>query len=99
MPSKRPLADFLPTITIKAKDFANEIKNFNIGRDNLNTEKSITDEHVKNNLDVRQVLINRKITPEALPPSEDIKKIERRHLSEEKKLAKKSETLRLTGED
>jgi DNA-damage-inducible protein D len=61
VPDKRPLADFLPTITIKAKDFANEITNFNIKRDDLSTEHEITDEHVKNNADVRKVLTARGI--------------------------------------
>lgn len=86
VPDNRPLADFLPTITIKAKDFANEITNFNIKRDELRTEVSIADEHVKNNKDVRDLLIQRGIRPEALPPAEDIKKIERRVASEAKKL-------------
>jgi DNA-damage-inducible protein D len=92
VPKGRPLADFLPTITIKAKDFANEITNFNIKRDDLDTEPSITEEHVKNNEDVRRVLTQRGIVPENLPPSEDIKKIERRLKSEEKKIQKQSDT-------
>lgn len=86
VPDNRPLADFLPTITIKAKDFANEITNFNIKRDELRTEGGIADEHVKNNKDVRDLLIQRGIRPEALPAAEDIKKIERRVASEAKKL-------------
>jgi DNA-damage-inducible protein D len=86
VPKSRPLADFLPTITIKAKDFANEITNFNIKRDNLASEQSITREHVKNNTDVRKILTDRDIRPELLPPAEDIKKLERRVKSEEKKL-------------
>jgi DNA-damage-inducible protein D len=73
IPKSRPLADFLPTITIKAKDFANEITNFNIKKDDLGTEATITREHVKNNQDVRKVLTDRGIVPEALPPAEDIK--------------------------
>ena len=86
VPENRPLADFLPTITIKAKDFANEITNFNIKRDALRTETRIADEHVKNNKDVRDLLMQRGIQPEALPAAEDIKKIERRVASEAKKL-------------
>ncbi len=86
VPKGRPLADFLPTITIKAKDFANEITNFNIKRDDLATESAIASEHVKNNTDVRGVLIGRGIRPESLPPAEDLKKIERKHESEKKKL-------------
>jgi DNA-damage-inducible protein D len=99
VPDKRPLADFLPTITIKAKDFANEITNFNINRDDLKTESEITHEHVKNNSDVRQVLTGRGINPENLPPAEDVKKIERRHLSEQKRLPKQTEALELVSED
>jgi DNA-damage-inducible protein D len=94
VPDNRPLADFLPTITIKAKDFANEITNFNIKRDELRTEVSIADEHVKNNKDVRDLLIQRGIRPEALPPAEDIKKIERRVASEAKKLPAAKKKLR-----
>ena len=86
VPDNSPLADFLPTITIKAKDFANEITNFNIRRDELRTETHIADEHVKNNHDVRALLIQRNIQPESLPAAEDIKKIERRVASEAKKL-------------
>ena len=86
VPKGRPLADFLPTITIKAKDFANEITNFNIKRDNLHSEATITSEHIKNNQDVRKLLIKRNIKPEELPPAEDIKKLERKLVSEQKKL-------------
>jgi DNA-damage-inducible protein D len=88
MPDNRALADFLPMITIKAKDFANEITNFNIKRDDLRREDAITSEHVKNNQDVRKVLTDRGIRPEELPPAEDIKKLERRVKSEEKLLLK-----------
>jgi len=87
VPDSRPLADFLPTITIKAKDFANEITNFNIKRDDLATERAIADEHVKNNTDVRKLLTDRNIVPETLPPAEDVKKVERRLAAETKKLA------------
>ena len=93
VPKGRPLADFLPTITIKAKDFANEITNFTIKRDNMRTEESITVQHVKNNKEVRNILVKRNIIPEALPPAEDVKKVERRLISEEKKLLNKPETL------
>ncbi len=93
VPKNRPLADFLPTITIKAKDFANEITTFSIKRDGLDTEDSITHEHVKNNADVRELLGKRNIKPESLPPGEDAKKIERRLKSEEKKLPRSSDTL------
>jgi DNA-damage-inducible protein D len=86
VPKGRPLADFLPTITIKAKDFANEITNFTINRDDLRTETKITSEHVKNNREVRNLLVKQHIKPEELPPAEDIKKLERKLTSEEKKL-------------
>jgi DNA-damage-inducible protein D len=88
VPSGRPLADFLPTITIKAKDFANEITNFNLKQNDLASESAITGEHVKNNFDVRKLLKKRGIVPERLPAAEDVKKVERRLVSEQKKLPK-----------
>lgn len=94
VPESRPLADFLPTITIKAKDLATEITNFNVKKNDLHGERVITDEHVKNNTDVRGVLEKSGIRPEELPPEEDIKKLERRVKSEEKKILK--ETGKLT---
>jgi len=99
VPLRRPLADFLPTITIKAKDFANEITNFNIKKDELRDERGITHEHVKNNQDVRKVLTDRGIRPESVPPAEDIKKLERRVKSEQKKLSKQSKKLARQDED
>jgi DNA-damage-inducible protein D len=93
VPKGRPLADFLPTITIKAKDFANEITNFTIKRDDLRTEDGITGEHVKNNREVRDLLVKRNIKPELLPPAEDAKKVERRLISEQKKLLGRPEPL------
>lgn len=84
----RPLADFLPLITIKAKDFATEITNFNVRKSEMYGEGEITYEHVKNNLDVRAVLAKSGIRPERLAPAEDIKKVERRLKSEDKKLLK-----------
>jgi len=91
VPKGRPLADFLPTITIKAKDFANEITNFTIKRDDMRTEEGITVQHVKNNREVRNILVKRDIKPEALPPAEDVRKVERRLISEQKKLVSKPE--------
>jgi DNA-damage-inducible protein D len=88
IPEARPLADFLPTITIKAKDLATEITNFNVKKKNLHGEPAITGEHVKNNRDVRGVLAKSDIKPEELPPEEDLKKLERRVKSDEKKLGK-----------
>ena len=93
VPKGRPLADFLPTITIKAKDFANEITNFNIKQNDLRTEPTITGEHVRNNQEVRKVLVDRGIVPESLPPADDVKKVQRRLESERKKLPKQVEPL------
>ncbi len=93
VPQSRPLADFLPTITIKAKDFANEITNFNIKQNSLGMESAIAGEHVKNNQEVRKLLVDRGIVPEALPPAEDVKKVERRLVSEQKKLSRPADRL------
>ena len=99
VPTKRPLADFLPTVTIKAKDFANEITNFNVHKSDLRTEPEIAHEHVKSNTGVRKALTDSGIIPENLPPAEDVKKIERRHLSEEKRLPKRTEAPGVAGGD
>jgi len=90
IPDNRPVADFLPTVTIAAKNFATEITNFNVQKDNLQGEPKITDEHIKNNTEVRGVLVKNKIVPEELPPEEDIKKLERRVKSSDKKLGENS---------
>lgn len=90
IPENRPLADFLPAVTITAKNLATEITNFNVVRDDLQGEESITGEHVQNNQDVRELLLKRNIKPEDLPPEEDLKKLERRVKSQEKHLAKRS---------
>lgn len=84
---KRPLADFLPTLTIAAKNLATEMTNYNVEEKDLQGEPAITGEHIQNNLSVRDMLGQRGIKPEGLPPSEDIKKLERRVKSQEKKLA------------
>ncbi len=89
VPEKRALADFLPTITIKAKDLAAEITSFNTKKKDLRGEDLLTQEHVKNNKDVRQLLGKSGIKPEALPPEEDIKKLKRQLESENKKLVKR----------
>ena len=86
----RPLADFLPTVTIAAKNLATEITNFNVEEKDLQGERAITGEHVQNNRSVRELLGQRGIKPEELPPSEDIKKLERRVKSQEKRLASQS---------
>lgn len=93
VPNERVLADFLPTITIKAKDFATEITIFNTRDKVLISEREISIEHIKNNYEVRKLLLNRGIKPEELPPEEDIKKLERRVRSEEKKLGKNPDKL------
>lgn len=85
----RPLADFLPTITITAKQLATEITNFNVKKNDLKGESRITTEHVKNNTDVRTLLGKSGIKPEQLPPEEDIKKLQRKVKSANKDLAKK----------
>lgn len=87
VPENRALADFLPTIMIKAKDFANEITAFNTTRDHLKGEQLITNEHIKSNTTVRNALKESNIVPENLPPAEDIKKIDRKIKSENKKLS------------
>ena len=88
MPQSRPLADFLPTISIKAKDFAAEMTSVNVQTKDLHGEASITQEHVENNAAVRKMLTERGIIPENLPAAEDVKKVERRLASEEKKMLK-----------
>ena len=86
----RPLADFLPTLTIAAKNLATEMTNYNVEEKDLQGETAITVEHVDNNSSVREMLGQRGIKPENLPPSEDIKKLERRVKKEDKQLAEKS---------
>lgn len=93
----RPLADFLPTLTIAAKNLATEMTNHNVAQDDLQGESVITREHVQNNVSVRDMLGQRGISPENLPPEEDIKKLERRVKSEEKKLEKRSGKLPPSG--
>lgn len=85
VPDSRPLADFAPTIILKAKDFATEITIHNARTHGMQTEPQISREHVSNNQAVRQALLNRGIRPESLPPAEDVKKVERRLASADKK--------------
>lgn len=89
-----PLADVLPPVTLAAKNLATEMTNLNVEQKDLQGESSITREHVQNNTSVRNMLLDRGIRPEELPPEEDIKKLERRLKSEEKKLAKGKDTLK-----
>ena len=86
----RPLADFLPTLTIAAKNLATEMTNYNVEQKDLQGESAITSEHIQNNRSVRAMLDERGIQPENLPPAEDIKKLERRVKSNDKKIVKQS---------
>ncbi|NQJ68555.1 DNA damage-inducible protein D [Streptococcus suis] len=88
--SNRPLADFLPTLTIAAKNLATEMTNYNVEENDLHGEKSITDEHVLNNTTIRSMLEQRGIKPEELPPAEDLKKLERKVKQQNKKLIKEA---------
>ncbi len=90
VPAAKPLADFLPTLTIKAKDFANELTSHNVIEKDLNHQNQISKEHVDNNKAVRDILLKRGVRPEALPPVEDVKKLERRLENDERKAAKGS---------
>ena len=91
--ANRPLADFLPTLTIAAKNLATEMTNYNVEDKDLYGEQTITKEHLQNNQSVRQMLGQRGIRPEELPPSEDIKKIERKVARDEKKIEQNSQKL------
>ncbi len=88
IPNSRPLADFLPTLTIKAKDFAAELTSHNVIEKDLSGTNRISDEHVENNRAVRKMLIERGVKPEALPAAEDVKKIQRKLDGDERKLLK-----------
>lgn len=93
MPDSRPLADFAPTIILKAKDFATEITIHNAREHQMHSEPQISSEHFTNNQAVRETLLSRGIRPESLPPAEDVKKVERRLTSEEKKALKNPDRL------
>lgn len=95
----RPLADFLPTLTVAAKNLATEITNYNVEEKDLQGEVPITREHVQNNKTIRDMLGQRGIKPEELPPSEDIKKLERKVKTQEKKLASQAGRLPATAAD
>lgn len=88
VPENRPLADFLPTLSIKAKDFATELTSHNVNEKDLNGEVTITKEHEDNNAAVRKILIKRGVKPEELPAAEDIKKVQRKLVGEDNKLLK-----------
>lgn len=95
VPDSRPLADFAPTIILKAKDFATEITIHNAREHQMRSEPRISQEHVTNNQAVRETLLSRGIRPESLPPAEDVKKVERRLTSEEKKALKNPDRLEI----
>jgi DNA-damage-inducible protein D len=98
VPSKRSLADFLPTITIKAKDFANEITIFNLKKDNLaKSVDGISLDHEQNNRDVRKLLLQKGIKPEDLPAEEDVKKLQRKLKSSDKLIVKNTKKLKIKG--
>ena len=86
VPATRPLADFLPTLTIKAKDFATELTSHNVTEKDLKGEQQISNEHIDNNLAVRKMLKERGVLPEQLPAAEDVKKVQRKLATEEKKI-------------
>lgn len=88
VPDNRPLADFAPTIILKAKDFATEITIFNARQHQMTNEGAISSEHITNNQAVRNTLLERGIRPEHLPAAEDVKKVERRIASEDRKALK-----------
>lgn len=93
VPDNRPLADFAPTILLKAKDFATEITIFNARQHGMTNESAISSEHITNNQAVRNTLLERGIRPETLPAAEDVKKVERRLASEERKALKQPDGL------
>lgn len=93
VPASRPLADFAPTLILKAKDFATEITIHNARERQMRSEAAISNEHVTNNQAIRQTLLNRGIRPEDLPPEEDVRKVERRLAAEDRKALKKPDTL------
>jgi DNA-damage-inducible protein D len=93
VPDSRPLADFAPTLLLKAKDFAAEITIFNAREHKLGSERAISQEHITNNEAVRATLLERGIRPETLPPAEDVKKVERRLAAEDKRALKKPDAL------
>jgi DNA-damage-inducible protein D len=93
VPEGRPLADFAPTIILKAKDFAAEITIFNARQNRMRSEAAISREHVTNNGAVRDTLLKRGIRPESLPPDEDVKKVERRLAADERKAIQKPDVL------
>ena len=97
VPNTKPLADFMPTLLLKAKDFATEITIYNSKQNNMTTENQISNEHITNNKAVRQTLVSRGVKPEDVAPDEDVKKVERKINSENKKALKTKD--KLLGDD
>ena len=93
VPDKRPAADFLPTISIKAKDLAAEMTGLNVQSKNLLGQSKIENEHIENNIAVRNMLTNRGIIPENLTPAEDVKKLQRKLDGDEKKVLKETKKI------
>jgi DNA-damage-inducible protein D len=94
VPESRPLADFLPTLTIKAKDFATELTAHNVNEKDLSGDRAITHEHVANNAEVRRMLLKRGVKPENLPVEEDVEKVKRRLAGEQKHVLKTTKKLK-----
>lgn len=94
VPDARPLADFLPTLTIKAKDFAAELTSHNVNEKDLSGDHAISREHVENNAEVRRMLLKRGVRPEELPAAEDVEKVKRRMASEHKQVLKTTNKLK-----
>lgn len=94
VPESRPLADFLPTLTIKAKDFATELTAHNVNEKDLSGDRAITQEHVANNAEVRTMLLKRGVKPENLPAEEDVEKVKRRLATEQKQVLKTTKKLK-----
>lgn len=97
VPNTKPLADFMPTLLLKAKDFATEITIYNSKQNSMTTENQISNEHITNNKAVRQTLVSRGVKPEDVAPDEDVKKVERKINSENKKALKTKD--KLLGDD
>ena len=95
----RPLADFLPTLTIAAKNLATEMTNYNVEDKDLQGEPDITMEHVQNNADIRAMLGARGIKPEELPPAEDIRKLERKAKGQDRRITEKSSSFAITPDN
>ncbi len=93
IPASRPLADFLPTLSIKAKDFATELTSHNVTEKDIKGAQQISKEHIENNLAVRKMLKGRGVFPEQLPAAEDVKKVERKLATEEKKIPRQTKKI------